>query len=387
MITSVCFVEKCRVDRVLENFKSGILYAVTCSINCPFSLCVLRVPCGKILNHKGHKENVRLLTLRSIYIDMSNISWKSEFRQSITDVDELCRILAIPVCSVRTDYPLLVPRSFVDLMERGNPNDPLLLQVLPQAEENQTVQGFSKDPLGEIADAQHCAALKKYAGRMLLLVSNECGIHCRFCFRRHFPKVPVSPDVKTFLALIQNDTTIEEVILSGGDPLMLDDDMLNYLLQSILQIKHVQRIRIHSRLPIVLPNRLTPKLAAILTLPIPVYLVLHVNHPNELGGDFLERRELLTKPIVMAQTVLLRRINNDVEILTRLFRRLVDARILPYYLHQLDRVEGAAHFEVVPEAGIRILAELRERLPGYAVPVYVREIGGKMCKEIITEST
>jgi len=316
---------------------------------------------------------------------MSDISWQSEFRQSITDRDELCRILAIPPCSTRIDYPLLVPRPFVDLMERGNPNDPLLLQILPRTEENHTAAGFVKDPLGEIADVQSGLALNKYAGRTLLFASQECGVHCRFCFRRHFSKVPTHPDVEALLAPIRLAPTIEEVILSGGDPLMLDDETLGNLLQSILRIHHVQRIRIHSRLPIVLPSRLTSELAAMLTLPIPVYLVLHVNHPNELSEGFLERRELLTKPLVMAQTVLLRRINNDVETLSRLFRRLVDARILPYYLHQLDRVEGAAHFEVSSAEGLRIIAGLRERLPGYAVPIYVREVRGKNCKDVITE--
>ena len=321
------------------------------------------------------------------------MDWKNELQQAITDSDELCRMLAIRPSAVRTDYPLLVPRPFVDLMERGNPNDPLLLQVLPRSEENQTISGFSKDPLGEIADAAivnateggtHCVgALNKYAGRTLLLASNECGMHCRFCFRRHFPKTDT--DVETLLASVRHNPAIEEVILSGGDPLMLDDDALGSLFQSILQMKQIRRIRIHSRLPVVLPSRLTPKLADILTLPIPVYLVLHVNHPNELSDDFLQRRELLTTPIVMAQTVLLREINDNTETLCRLFRQLIDARILPYYLHQLDRVEGSAHFEVPPDRGLKILAELRERLPGYAMPAYVREISGRTCKEIISE--
>jgi len=317
---------------------------------------------------------------------MDHVSW-------ITNADELCRILAIPSCSVHTDYPLLVPRPFVDLMERGNPDDPLLLQVLPRTEENQVTEGFAKDPLREMAemeiiDAEHRVALNKYAGRTLLLATNRCGIHCRFCFRRHFPgKNPdavAPPDVETLQAPIRHSTATEEIILSGGDPLMLDDNTLDNLLQSILQMKHVRRIRIHSRLPVIVPNRLTSTLAEVLSLPIPLYLVLHINHPHELSNEFLERRELLIKPIVLAQTVLLRSINDSAETLYRLFRRLIDARILPYYLHQLDRVEGAAHFEVSPIEGLRILAELQERLPGYAVPKYVREISGKTCKEIIT---
>jgi len=306
--------------------------------------------------------------------------------QAITDIDELCRILAIPPRAAHTDYPLLVPRPFVDLMEQGNPNDPLLLQVLPRSEENQPAHGFSRDPLDEIADARDGVALNKYAGRTLLLSTQACGIHCRFCFRRHFPKATTDFDMEALLASVRHNTAIEEVILSGGDPLMLDDNALDQLLQSILRIKHVRRIRIHSRLPIVLPSRLTPQLTKILTLPIPAYLVLHINHFHELSGEFLERRELLTKPVVLAQTVLLRNINDDTEILYRLFRQLIDIRILPYYLHQLDRVAGAAHFEVPFERGLEILTELRNRLPGYAVPMYVREVSGKACKEVISNA-
>ena len=313
---------------------------------------------------------------------MDDIFWKSEWQRSVTNMDALCRILAIPVRSVHSDYPLLVPRPFVDLMEHGNPNDPLLLQVLPQAEENQSVTGFSRDPLGEIADTDGAMVLNKYAGRTLLLASQACGVHCRFCFRRHFPKTLPRPNEEMLLAQIRN-ITAEEVILSGGDPLMLDDDVLNRLLQSIMRIKYIRRVRIHSRLPIVLPSRLTQKLAEILTLPIPVYLVLHVNHPNELSRKFLELRERIVKPVVMAQTVLLRKINDNADTLENLFRRLIDARILPYYLHQLDSVEGSAHFEVPAEMGAQMISELRKRLPGYAVPVYVREISGKSCKDVI----
>ena len=311
---------------------------------------------------------------------MSNTTWQHELYQSaITDVNELCRILSIPTCACPTDYPLFVPRPFVDLMERENPNDPLLLQVLPRSEENQTVPGFSKDPLNEIDDVKQNLALNKYEGRTLFFASNKCGIHCRFCFRRHFPQM----SGKLGISQIQGDPTIEEVILSGGDPLMLDDNTLDELIQRIAQINHVRRIRIHSRLPIVFPSRLTQKLAEILTIPKPVYLVLHINHPNELSNDFLERREHLTNAVVMAQMVLLRGINDNTETLYRLYSKLVDARILPYYLHQLDKVEGAAHFEAAPEVGIKILTELRERLPGYALPAYVREVPGKNCKEVM----
>ena len=312
---------------------------------------------------------------------MNNYSWQEELRQSFTDISELCRVLAIPEQFVQTDYPLLVPRPFVDLMEQANPHDPLLLQVLPSSDENQSVQGFSKNPLEEIADAQS-GAINKYTGRTLFLASPECGVHCRFCFRRHYsPGKTIKPDAEKLPASVRAHAHSDEIILSGGDPLMLDDETLDEILQSMLQIKHVRRLRIHSRLPVVLPGRLTPVLAKILTLPIPLYLVLHINHPNELSDAFLERRELLTKPIVLAQSVLLRGVNDDTDTLYRLFCRLIDARILPYYIHQLDRVEGSAHFEVAPQRGVQILTELRNRLPGYALPKYVREVVGKHCKE------
>jgi EF-P beta-lysylation protein EpmB len=309
-------------------------------------------------------------------------SWQSELQQAVTDLPELCRLLDLPESKNETDYPLLVPRSFVDRMEKGNPNDPLLLQVLPCREENVLVSGFSSDPLGEIAEAETSQILNKYAGRSLILASEHCGIHCRFCFRRHFPKLHRT-DSDTMLESIRNDSSIEEVILSGGDPLMLGDSELDELLQKIEGIAHVRRIRIHTRLPIVLPSRLTTELAQILIRTKPVYLVLHVNHPNELNRDFSAHRELLTTPVLMSQTVLLRGINDDAAILEQLLTRLIDIRIIPYYLHQLDRVQGAAHFEVSPEAGCKLVSQIRRRLPGYAVPSYVREVNGKESKKLV----
>jgi EF-P beta-lysylation protein EpmB len=319
--------------------------------------------------------------------------WQEELRQSVTDTDELCRILSLSARTITADtvpseYPLRVPRPFIKLMKPGNARDPLLLQVLPQNAENVRTGGFSQDPLQENANSGTGCILHKYPGRSLILVSNRCGVHCRFCFRRYtlrqnqfFPAAGF--DTGTQLEPIRQDTSIEEIIFSGGDPLILEDEILHDLLQAAVKIKHVQRIRIHSRLPVVLPNRLTPELAEILTLPKPLYLVLHVNHPDELSADLLDRREYLVKPVLLSQTVLLKGINDDTETLARLFTQLSNHRILPYYLHQLDRVAGAAHFEVSPADGCRILRELRHKLPGYAVPVYVRECCGLPSKEIV----
>ncbi|MDR1962444.1 MAG: KamA family radical SAM protein [Planctomycetaceae bacterium] len=352
---------------------------------------------------------------------MTHVNWKNELSQAVTNVAELCRMLGLPTdsgCqSAAKEYPLFVPRSFVGQMEKGNSNDPLLLQVLPRQDEMIIVPGFSYDPLHEssshlqnklpdhslnkLSNHSSCRILKKYAGRALLLVSMSCGIHCRFCFRRFFPKPngfnkngsnesdaneSCSNNFELLLEPIRSDPTIEEVILSGGDPLLLDDSELDRLLHYIIKISHVKRLRIHSRLPIVLPKRLTPELIRIFSLPFPIYLVLHINHPNELSREFLDCRQLLHAPVILSQTVLLKGINDDVEVLYQLFDRLIDNRIVPYYLHQLDRVHGAAHFEVSQDRGCRLVEQLRHRLPGYAIPQYVQEIPGMKNKQFIVYS-
>lgn len=306
---------------------------------------------------------------------------------TVDDLSELRRILELPD-SVgflsEGALPLRVPRHFVDLMERGNPNDPLLLQILPHHEEMESVEGFSEDPLEEQTGNIESPLLQKYPGRALLLTTAQCGIHCRFCFRRYYPKrCPVQPE--TALEPIRNDATVEEIILSGGDPLTLAEDALQRLTHYIANMPHVRRIRVHSRLPIVHPDRITPEILRALSLPKPVYLVVHVNHPNELAEKTMEKLQecLQNGMVVLAQTVLLKGINDDPDTLFRLCCRLIDHRVIPYYLHQLDKVRGAAHFEVESARGYRLIAELRDRLPGYAVPEYVRETIGANCKERI----
>jgi EF-P beta-lysylation protein EpmB len=328
---------------------------------------------------------------------VTNVNWKDELSQAVTEVSELCRILELPIDwgdpLVLREYPLFVPHSFVDKMAKGQSNDPLLLQVLPCREELAIISGFSRDPLHELSNNfsdSSCCVLKKYAGRVLLLVSHSCGIHCRFCFRRFFPRFNCFDEnyfnnIEMLLKPLYSDNTIEEVILSGGDPLLLDDLELERLLYYIVKISHVKRIRIHSRLPVVLPNRLTPELVKTLSFSCPIYLVLHINHPNELCDEFWERREMLKVPVVLSQTVLLKGVNDNSEVLYQLFDRLIDHRIIPYYLHQLDRVQGAAHFEVPLEEGCRLMEQLRKRLPGYAVPKYVQEIPGMLSKTEIKE--
>jgi EF-P beta-lysylation protein EpmB len=259
-----------------------------------------------------------------------------------------------------------------------------LLQLLPQQAEDRDQPGFTADPVAEAPGADRHATqtpglLAKYQNRLLIVASAQCGVHCRFCFRRHFPygNSPRTPeDWDAILGEIAAATSIREVILSGGDPLTLDDDFLAHLAGRLARIPHLTRLRVHTRLPIVIPERVTDELLAWLrgTRLTPV-VVVHVNHPAEI--DELAARALtrLTDAgiLVLSQSVLLRGVNDRVEVLAGLFERLADLRVMPYYLHQLDRVAGAAHFEVPEEEGIALVGQLRARLPGYAVPRYVRQ--------------
>ncbi|MDR1483988.1 MAG: KamA family radical SAM protein [Planctomycetaceae bacterium] len=318
----------------------------------------------------------------------------------ITEVSELIRILGLSGV-VGSDvfygsgYSLLVPRAFVELMEIGNPYDPLLLQVLPRVAESNFVAGFSCNPFDESVSTG-LPVLRKYCGRALLILTRRCGIHCRFCFRRHILSCGESlqnsqvamesefeAEVSAALDLVKSDKNISEVIISGGDPLTQSDERIGKVLDYIEKIPHVKRIRIHSRYVVVMPERITERLNFVLRREKPVYLVLHLNHPRELSDNFLERLKILDAPVKLSQTVLLCGVNDNVDVLAELFAGLADNRVIPYYLHQLDRVAGAAHFEVDIVEGCRIIASLRERLSGYAIPRYVQEIAGENCKKLL----
>ncbi|MDR0391394.1 MAG: KamA family radical SAM protein [Planctomycetaceae bacterium] len=321
----------------------------------------------------------------------------SEF---ITDVGELIRILGLTEILgsgvfYGSDYSFLVPRDFVKLMEFGNPFDPLLLQVLPRVIECDEVSGFLPNPLEEQISAG-LPILKKYKGRALLMPTCQCGIHCRFCFRRHvLPRGVLQhglqsstreesiSNITAALDLVMSDVSISEVIISGGDPLIQGDEQIKEVLDYIEKIPHVKRVRIHSRYLVVQPRRITEGLNFVLSRSKPVYLVLHVNHPRELSVEFLSRLRILSAPVILSQTVLLRGINDDIEVLSELFGGLADNRVIPYYLHQLDRVSGAAHFEVSIEEGCKLIRGLRERLSGYAIPRYVQETTNENCKRLL----
>ncbi len=281
------------------------------------------------------------------------------------------------------DFPVLVPESYVARMRPGDPGDPLLRQVLAVHEETLDVPGFTSDPVGDTDARDQPGLLRKYAGRALLIATGACAVHCRYCFRRHYaygddPRT--LDDWRPALKTIAADESIREVILSGGDPLTLVDHSLARLVHEIAAVPHVRRLRVHTRLPVVLPDRVTPALLDLFSSggPTPV-VVVHANHANELVADAATAvRRLVTAGVTtLNQAVLLRGVNDTFEAQRDLCERLVDLGVIPYYLHQLDRVAGAAHFETPESTGHAIVARLRTHLPGYAVPQYVREVRGE----------
>ncbi len=290
-------------------------------------------------------------------------------------------------------FPTFVPLEFLARMRPGDPDDPLLRQVMATPEESADAAGFVSDPVGDRDALGAGGLLHKYAGRSLLISTGACGVHCRYCFRREFPYREVGSRDRRWRAAIDEIARrpeIEEVLLSGGDPLTLVDDVFAELVEAIATIGHVRRLRVHTRMPVVIPQRVTSRLVDVLAgNRLAVWFVIHVNHPNELDASVMDSlSRLIDRGIpVLNQAVLLRGVNDDVETLIALSRRLIDHRITPYYLHQLDRVRGAAHFEVSEREGLRLVRAMREALPGYAVPKYVRETAGERSKSPIEQST
>jgi EF-P beta-lysylation protein EpmB len=322
-------------------------------------------------------------------------SWQAEIREAVRDAHELCRRLGLPAemavgpWASLEKFPVFVPPSFLARIRPGDPHDPLLRQVLPVAEEADEVPGFTADPVGDSDAKLASGVLQKYRGRALLIATGSCAVHCRYCFRRHFPyeETPHSSAAwDAALALVAQDSTIPEVILSGGDPLMLVDSRLAAFVEKIEAIGHVTRLRIHTRLPIVVPARVTHELIAMLVASrLSTVVVIHANHAQELAEDVAAALERLRHAgvLLLNQAVLLRGVNDSVEAQQALSERLIELGVVPYYLHQLDRVAGAAHFEVPIEEGRKIIEELRTRLPGYMVPRYVQEIAGEASKTVL----
>ena len=323
-------------------------------------------------------------------------AWRRELAAAIRDPAELARRLDLPAEALagaggaHCAFRLLVPRGFAARMEAGNPNDPLLRQVLPSALElAPQPPAYVSDPLGEAAARRADGVLVKYRGRALLVTSGACAVHCRYCFRRHFPYAGENPrrdDWRPAIDAIAADPSLEEVILSGGDPLMLEDPELAALSDRLAAIPHLRSLRIHTRLPIVLPERVDDDLLRWLSASrLPVTMVVHANHPNEIDTHVREacRRLGASVRFLLNQSVLLAGVNDDADTLTRLSHALSEASVLPYYLHLPDLVKGTAHFDIGETRGRELIAKMRASLPGYLVPRLAREDPGAPGKSII----
>jgi len=321
-------------------------------------------------------------------------TWQTILKSAIRDSGELLRQLGLDdselaglVC--QSDFPTFVTTPWLQRIKPGDPNDPLLLQVLPQAAEALSPEGFGKDAVGDQAATKANGLLHKYHGRALLIASGTCAVHCRYCFRRHYPYSEAPVSIKEFdrvLQVVREDQGISEMILSGGDPLMMVDRRLADLIGLIEDIPHVRRLRIHTRLPILIPQRVTECFLAMLTQSrLTHVVVLHINHPKEIDADVREAVLKIANAggLLLNQSVLLKGVNDCLDTLLELSEKLIELRCQPYYLHQLDRVQGVAHFEVTEEVGRHLIQQMRHRLPGYAVPRYVREIPGEPSKTII----
>jgi EF-P beta-lysylation protein EpmB len=313
--------------------------------------------------------------------------WRQLWREAVTDAGELLELLGLQhladqLPAADAGFQMRVPRGFVARMRHGDARDPLLLQVLPQLAEFDEVPGFVVDAVGDLdARAAH-GVLHKYQGRALLIASGSCAVNCRYCFRRHFPygeEIAAAGQWRQALDHLRQDHSINELILSGGDPLSLATHKLAELSHGLADIAHVTRLRIHSRLPVVLPERIDESFLAWLdSLPQQKVVVLHANHAHEFDAnvDAACARLRDVGATLLNQSVLLRGVNDDATTLVNLSERMFAAGVLPYYLHQLDRVQGAAHFEVADARALALVEAVRERLPGYLVPKLVREVAG-----------
>lgn len=317
--------------------------------------------------------------------------WQKELASVVTSPQQLLTMLNIQPddylqhFNARKLFPVRVPKPFIERMEKGNVNDPLLKQVMPLSDEFTQVDGYVSDPLEE-HDTVAEGLLHKYRHRVLMIVKAGCAVNCRYCFRRHFPYQDNSPNKarwQSALNYIDQHTEINEVIFSGGDPLMANDQHLTWLIGQIEAISHVKRIRIHTRLPIVIPQRITQDFVELLAKSrLKPVIVFHINHQQEIDRHVAKAVSKLTqaKISLFNQSVLLKGVNDDANTLAELSEALFDIGIQPYYLHLLDKVQGAAHFDLDESKAQTIVRELMAILPGFLMPKLVREIAGEANK-------
>jgi EF-P beta-lysylation protein EpmB len=322
-------------------------------------------------------------------------SWKTYLKEAIKTPEALLAQLQLTTnqldyqIDVDNPFKTRVPQPFIDKMAVGNPNDPLLLQVIAQQAENLVEAGYSVDPLEE-QDNQTPGLLHKYYGRVLLILSSACAVNCRYCFRRHFPyedQHASGDQLSKSLEYISENESITEVILSGGDPLIIDDNALAHLVKKLESIKHVKRLRIHTRLPVVIPQRVTSDLCGILRgTQLQTSMVLHINHANEIDALLQQHLQMLNNAgvVLLNQSVLLKKVNDNVIDLSNLSEKLFESKVMPYYLHLLDKVAGATHFDIEEQKALSLLSKMRSTLPGYLVPKLAKEEANHDAKTVIS---
>ncbi|MDO4897333.1 MAG: EF-P beta-lysylation protein EpmB [Moraxella sp.] len=316
-------------------------------------------------------------------------NWQKELSDAITDVASLYELLELPLpseCYAPTKFPLRVPHAYVAKIKKGDPNDPLLRQILPDIAEILPVAGYTADPLDENAHNPIKGLLHKYQSRALITVTGACAIHCRYCFRQHFDygaNLPNSQDIRQICQYVANDNNINEVLLSGGDPLNISNRRFGEWIGALSDIDNVKTIRIHTRMPVILPNRIDDEFLAILDgCSKNIVMVLHINHANEMDNALAQKCQALKNHgvVLLNQSVLLKGVNDDAQTLCELSHALFDVGVLPYYLHILDKVAGSAHFDLPIGRAIEIYWQMLEKLSGYLVPKLVQEVAGKPYK-------
>jgi len=370
-------------------------------VGCPRSWwCLAAVLAMELAKHKERsKTEMSIVTSPEESVGAGTSGdfphWQAAMKRAIRNLGDLRCTLGLPqdrsgeALAAESQFPVFVPLEYLAKIKRADPQDPLLRQVLPQTEEMALVGQFTADPVDDRAARLEPGLLQKYQGRVLMITTGACAVHCRYCFRRHYPYASepnLTESWQRAIERIASDTSIDEVILSGGDPLTVADSRLAELAGQIAAIKHVSRLRIHTRLPVMIPQRVNDELLSWLAeIDLQKIVVVHVNHPQEIDQAVGQSFERLCDAgiTVLNQSVLLRGINDNAETLAELSRRLLRHRVLPYYLHQLDQVAGAAHFKVSIDEGRQIMRQLRTQLPGYGVPRYVQEIVGEPNKVVL----
>lgn len=346
-----------------------------------------RVEPGSIFEDLGSSaEMTKFQTKRS--------TWQNQLSDTVKDLQELCDYLELDITKLELNispkFPVRAPKYYLDKIAKNNPKDPLLLQILPQAQEKITKPNFCSDPLQEAHYIKAPGLIHKYYNRVLLTLTGACGIHCRYCFRQNFPydnHLISTVHREQQLDYIKQNSQIDEVILSGGDPLCINNNLLDKIIASLNQISHIKTIRFHTRMPIIIPDRIDQDFINILNKykNIKFVIVTHCNHPNELDDSIKTKIKLLQQYniTVLNQAVLLKDINNSAEVLIELSQKLFECSILPYYLHLLDPVTGTSHFEVDHTTAISLIKKIKAKLPGYLVPKLVQEVPGEDSKTLI----